>query len=224
MPESNKPHLAILDYGLGNLFSVKQACNYAGIRAIISSEWREIETADAILMPGVGAFGDAMETIRRLELIDTIQEFAESGKPVFGICLGMQLLMKESNEFGTHAGLGLLDGVVTQFEDITPVGRRPLKVPHLGWNRVYQPETFPEDGWGNSLLAGIPDNSLMYFVHSYFVSSNNHADILGLSRYGNQEFCSAMERGNIYATQFHPERSGALGLKIYENIATIVNG
>lgn len=219
--------ITIVDYGLGNLFSVKHACEHAGLRVEISSVKSEILSADAVILPGVGAFGDAMESLKRLDLVGPIREFAHRGKPLIGVCLGMQLLMTESLEFGSNAGLEILKGQVLPFED--PQGPNgTLKVPQVGWNTVHRPEgqsdSPADDPWIETPMQGLRDGEFMYFVHSFYVKPSDRSVRLAVSRYGDVEFCSALKFRNVLAFQFHPERSGNAGLAMYESIAELVRG
>lgn len=218
---SKKKTVAIVDYGMGNLFSVGQACCHVGLDAIITSSREEILSADAVILPGIGAFGDAMTTLNRLDLVGVLRDVAASGTPLIGICLGLQLLMTESFEFGRHQGLGMIPGQVVRFDNPTE-GNRKLKVPQVGWNRVHQ-VGFAGNGhvsaWANSPLSGIADGEFMYFVHSYIVQPEDPAVTLSTSSYGQIQFCSSARIKNIFACQFHPERSGTEGLKIYRNLA-----
>jgi imidazole glycerol-phosphate synthase subunit HisH len=209
------PRVAIVDYHLGNLFSVKHACGHVGLDAVITADRAVIESADAIILPGVGAFGDAMKSLTAEGLVEPLRELAASDTPFLGICLGLQLLFTESEEFGTHAGLGIVPGRVVRFPDLgTSAGRR-RKVPHVGWARVNRPAG---TSWDGTVLAGLADGHYEYFVHSYHVAPENRADVLTTSTYGEQEFCSAVKRGNVTAFQYHPERSGARGLRVYRNL------
>ncbi len=228
-----KVEVAIVDYGLGNLFSVFHACTHAGMNAHITSAANNLLAADVVILPGVGAFGDAMNALKQLDLIAPLKEFASSGKVLAGICLGMQLLMNESNEFGTHEGLGIVPGVVRHLENpIIDVGytpeQRKLKVPHVGWNRIWPPPQSSSthsatSAWDRTPLRDIDEGEYMYFVHSYFVQPKDDGVVLSTSRYGQIEFCSSLQYNNVFACQFHPERSGEQGLKIYHNIATMAN-
>lgn len=213
--------VAIVDYGLGNLFSVARACERVGLRAEITHDARALERSRAVILPGVGAFGDAMQSLKKLDLIGPLRHIACSGKPFFGICLGLQLLMSESEEFGRHAGLDLLPGRVVHLG--TPRGPHGrLKVPEVCWNRVLRPAG-PSDRWHGTPLDGLSDGVHMYFVHSFYVQPEDQQSILATTRYGDIEYCSAVRRGNLVAFQFHPERSGPEGVRIYQNIARIVN-
>lgn len=222
MCEASRPQVAIVDYGMGNLFSVKHACEHAGMEARITSCRQTLLAADAVILPGVGAFGDAMEVLAKLDLISVLQDVAASGKPLVGICLGMQLLMSESHEFGRHRGLGIIEGEVTRLVESLD-GGRPLKVPHIGWNRIYAPTRPSEEGgdprWNDSLLEGSSEGEFMYFVHSFYPQPVDARVILSTTRYGPMEFCSSLRRHNVFACQFHPERSGPQGLRIYHRLA-----
>ena len=221
MPEI-KPHVAIVDYGMGNLFSVKHACEYVGLTAVITSVRQEILDADAVILPGVGAFGDAMETLRQLDLVGALHKVVVSSKPLLGICLGMQLLMSESFEFGHHSGLGIIPGTVERFEK--PIGFNGiLKVPQVCWNQMFRIENAPNDPWSDSVLRGLPDGVFMYFVHSFYVKPADARFSIAKTRYGDIEFCSALLYRNVFACQCHPERSSSQGLQVYRNLATLLN-
>jgi len=207
---------AILDYGLGNLFSIGQSCRRAGLAAELVDTANRLQRADMLILPGVGAFGDAMAALSRLDLISPIRDYVATGRPVIGICLGMQLMMSESHEFGRHAGLDLIPGTVELLEPgFLPSGRR-YKVPNIGWNQIF----LPGDGssWGGSPLCELADGEFQYFVHSFAVRPAEEAHILSLSRYGDMEYCSSIQKGNLFACQFHPERSGMAGQKIYDTL------
>lgn len=212
-------HIAIVDYGLGNLFSVRSACEFAGMQATITSSRHEIRKADAILLPGVGAFGDAMESLAKLDLAGPLRDAVLADQPLIGICLGMQLLMSESFEFGRHRGLDLIKGSVVRFDNRGD-DDCDFKVPQVGWNRIFEDQN--GHSWSGTLLDGLRDGEFVYFVHSFYVKPDDPNVILSLSRYGNTEFCSSLRYRNTYGFQFHPERSGYQGLKIYQNLATLV--
>lgn len=205
--------VAIVDYGLGNLYSVQRACEHVGLQATITADRQALLRADAVLLPGVGAYGNAMETLHKLDLVRVLQDIAASDTLLVGICLGVQLLMTESYEFGRYDGLGIIAGSVVRFECPLEVSR-PLKIPQVGWNRIQT--TRP---WRGTLLDEVRDGEYMYFVHSYIVQPEDPGVILSTSRYGHIEFCSSLGARNIFACQFHPERSGVQGLKIYRNLA-----
>lgn len=209
------PHIAIVDYGLGNLFSIQQACVVAGGGPSVTADPAEILAADALVLPGMGAFGDAMAALEARDLIGVIKDFSASGRPLLGVCLGLQLLMTEGFEFGRHRGLGLIEGDVVRFENLQPEGDRALKIPQIGWNRIHEarPGT-----WADTMLKDVPEGAFMYFVHSFHVRPTDRSVWLARATYGGLEFCAALSHGNLIATQFHPERSGPDGLSIYRNL------
>jgi glutamine amidotransferase len=218
--------VAIVDHGLGNLFSVRHACQNTGMDAEITADKKTILAADAVILPGVGAYGDAMEVLHKLDLVSVLKDVVDSDKTLIGICLGLQLLMTESYEFGTHAGLGFIPGKVVRFSKPRDDSGRILKVPQIGWNRIYRNPNGENkkhtDPWKGTPLTGIQDNEYMYFVHSFYAQPDNEDTILSLSKYGHIEFASSLVKGNIFAIQFHPERSGPQGLLIYEKIANMI--
>ncbi|MGD9123555.1 MAG: imidazole glycerol phosphate synthase subunit HisH [Desulfarculaceae bacterium] len=220
MTDINQIKVAVVDYSLGNLFSVKQACARVGMEAEITSDPMKILAADAVFLPGVGAFGDAMHNLTRLGLVQPLKEVAEKGTPLIGICLGLQLLMNESCEFGQHRGLSLIPGEVVRFN--SPKGARgSLKIPLVGWSRIQRPVS-GTDHWKNTPLEDLSDGEYMYFVHSYYVKPSDSAVTLSLSSYGNITFCSGIHKNYIFGFQFHPEKSGPAGISIYHNLAKII--
>jgi len=220
--ENRHPLVSIIDYGMGNLFSVKKACEYANLRVIVTSNKDEFISSDAAILPGVGAFAQAMKNLEKLDLIKPIVDFIESGRPFIGICLGMQLLMSESEEFGRHKGLDIIRGSVLRFTSKNKDGQI-IKIPQVGWNRISKPSFINTYAWNDSLLQGIQDGEFMYFVHSFYCKPDNEKISLSTTRYYDTEYCSSIIRKNIFATQFHPERSAVAGLKIYKNLALLLN-
>jgi imidazole glycerol-phosphate synthase subunit HisH len=210
------PKVAIVDFGLGNLYSVHHACRKVGLDAEITSSRQVISNADAVILPGVGAYRDAMQNLRNLDLIGVLRDIAASNKPLLGVCLGMQLLMSESFEFGHYEGLDIIKGSVVHFGK-PQEEKQTLKVPQIGWNRIHKYEQSVD--WRTSLLAGVPDHAYMYFVHSYVVQPEDQSMVLCTTRYGDVEFCSSLQKGTVFACQFHPERSSQWGLTIYQNLA-----
>ncbi len=215
--EPSAPIAAIVDYGMGNLFSVKRACESVGLHAAVTSSQEDVLRAEVVILPGVGAFGDAMDALRSLGLVDALHESVRRGKLLVGVCLGLQLLMDESEEFGCHRGLGLIPGDVVRLDPRTESGRM-LKVPQVGWNRIFK--TSAQSSWKETLLQGIDEGAYMYFVHSFRVRPADPGVVLSTTRYGLSEFCSSVRRGNIFGCQFHPERSASHGLQLYRNLAT----
>jgi len=204
--------IAIIDYGMGNLRSVQKAIEKIGGTAIITNSPLKIITASAVILPGVGAFPDAISQLKKLQLDSIVYRVIESKKPFLGICLGMQLLFTKSYEHGECEGLNIIPGEVIKFPDA-------LKVPHIGWNTIQRTEG-KEQKAEILLLQDIPDNSYFYFVHSYYVKPADESVIATTTRYG-LEFASVICQGNVYGTQFHPEKSQALGLKILKNFLTL---
>lgn len=203
--------IAIIDYGAGNIQSVSKALAHIGCEAFITRDKDKILKADGAVLPGVGSFGDTMDTMTEYGIKDTVIEYAKSGKPFLGICLGLQLLFPKSEESPDAEGLGIFDGSITKI----PSGEG-LKIPHIGWNSL---DIKKNDG----LFKGIGKNPYVYFVHSYFLNASDKSIVSAQTEYG-VTIDAAVEQGNVYATQFHPEKSGETGLKILRNFADIVNG
>lgn len=198
----SEPMIAIVDYGAGNLRSVSKAIERLGYLARVTDSAQDVQTADAVILPGVGAAGDAMASLRRLELIAPIRQAIDSGRPFLGVCLGLQVLLTGSEEGGWQDCLDVIPGTVRRLPD-------GLKVPHMGWNQVKRKMPHP-------VLEGIPDNANFYFVHSYYVDIEQKELIAGETEYG-VKFCSMVAKDNLVATQFHPEKSSDLGLRLYDN-------
>ncbi|MBR0413986.1 MAG: imidazole glycerol phosphate synthase subunit HisH [Clostridia bacterium] len=195
--------IAIVDYGVGNLFSLKSSFAAIGAEAVVTGEKEVIAAADKVILPGVGAFEDAAKKLRESGLAALLTELAQKGKPIMGICLGMQLLFEESFEFGAHRGLGLLKGSVKPIADVIPAD---LKTPHIGWNAL----TFTKADC--PLFAYIHEGDYVYFVHSYY-ACDCQADTVATAEYG-APLTAAVQKGNVCGCQFHPEKSGEVGLKI----------
>ncbi len=198
--------VVIVDYGLGNLLSVARAVRAAGGEPEITSDPADIVGAPRVLLPGVGAFGDGMKGLRERGLVEPLRAYAKSGKPLLGICLGMQLLMDRSTEFGDHEGLGLVPGTV---ELLPKGGENGLKLPHVAWSGLR-----PASPWPGTPLAGAAPGSEFYFVHSFAAVPADAKDRLADCGYGEGSFCAALRRGNVVGCQFHPEKSGPAGLDI----------
>ena len=202
------------------------------MEANITSSGKKLFAADAVILPGVGAFGDAMAALKRLDLVTPLRDIAQSDKWLIGICLGLQLLMSESCEFGNHKGLDIIKGQVLPIDNpiqVNPDGSRTLKVPQVGWNRVWQTSekglnsNTGAKSWEETPMKGVQNGEFMYFVHSYFVKPERKDAVISTSVYGQIEFCSSLQYNKIFACQFHPERSGKQGLKVYENVAEIIH-
>ena len=202
--------IVVVNYGMGNIHSVAKALERvsSGFKVSVSSDGDEILKACGIVFPGVGAFGKAMENLKRLGLIKALGEKIEAGTPFLGICLGMQLIFGESYEHGVHKGLGVINGRVLRL----PEG---VKTPHMGWNQVFKVKEDP-------IFSGIPDASYFYFVHSYYVQPDE-GEVLGKTSYG-IDFASVIRKGSVYGVQFHPEKSEGLGLRILKNFVSIMEG
>jgi glutamine amidotransferase len=205
-------NVGIVDYGLGNLFSINQACEYVGMKPVITADLQILAEADALILPGVGAFEDAMKNLHDNNLVEPLLEFVKSGRPFLGICLGMQLLFSESEEFGTHKGLNLIKGRVVRFPSANSHGKIN-KVPQIQWNQIYKNT---DEIWHNSPLRDIEDNSYMQFVHSYYTVPEDRNNVLSYTSYGGISYASSVIQDNLVGFQFHPEKSGSLGLEIYK--------
>jgi glutamine amidotransferase len=202
--------IAIVDYGMGNLRSVSKAFQSQGLPVNVTRDPHDIQNADGLVLPGQGAFGDCVKNLEENGIFHTIKEFIESGRPYLGICLGLQVLFEESEESPGVAGLGLLRGKVVRFPAFQ---KERLKVPHMGWNRI-------EIRKKAVLLEGIPDGSWFYFVHSYYPVPEDGGVIAITTQYG-IEFTAAVETGNIFACQFHPEKSSTHGLRLLRNFGAL---
>ena len=200
--------IAIIDYGIGNLHSVSKAVERLGHDYCFVSTKEELMKADGALLPGVGAFGDAMKNLQEKGLIEPIKEYVASGKPLLGICLGMQILFESSNEHGQHTGLGLLPGHIARFEG-------DYKIPHMGWNQLKFLQNSP-------VLKDV-EEGYVYFVHSYFLQpeESNRSVLLATTDYY-QEVPAIVGQGNVYGMQFHPEKSGTVGMKLLQNFTELV--
>ncbi|WP_026688338.1 imidazole glycerol phosphate synthase subunit HisH [Alteribacter aurantiacus] len=207
--------IGIIDYGMGNLHSVSKALERLEYPYFISGNISELQKADGLLLPGVGSFRDGMTELEKADLIPFIQEWAQSGKPLLGICLGMQLLFEKSEENGTTRGLTLLKGSVEKLTGVSPTGER-YKVPHMGWNELrYGKPDHP-------ILAGVPKGHV-YFVHSYAVRVSDETDLVAYADY-HEQIPAVVTRDNVWGTQFHPEKSSTVGMAMLRNFAEQVEG
>jgi glutamine amidotransferase len=207
--------VAIVDYQLGNIFSVINACKHVGLEPILTSHKDDIINSDAVILPGVGAFNDAMKRLNNLKLVNILIDQIEQGKPFFCICLGMQLLFSESDEFGKSKGLDIVKGKVVKFKK-----NDNIKIPQICWNTIYL--NTENSSWSNTPLETISIYEYFYFVHSYYVLPKNKNLILSYTDYEEIEYCSSIQYKNLFACQFHPEKSGLKGLEIYNNFKKII--
>ncbi|HAK38072.1 MAG: imidazole glycerol phosphate synthase subunit HisH [Nitrospinaceae bacterium] len=207
--------IAVIDYGMGNLRSVQKALEVVGADAVVTHDPETILKADSIVLPGVGAFKDCMTNLEKLKLVDPIRKFIDSGKPFLGICLGFQVLFDESEEYGPVAGLGILPGKVVKFpEGISETENGPrMKIPHMGWNQIEVKKKDP-------LFENFDVAPYFYFVHSYYVVPKDQEVVATVTNYG-FEFVSGVQHKNIYAFQFHPEKSQTLGLSLLERFSRL---
>ena len=207
--------LVIIDYGIGNLQSLKKAFNFLGEEPVVTEDAKVAEAADAIVLPGVGAFAAGMRGLHVRGLADTVKAFAKSGKPMLGICLGAQIMFEAGYEFGAHKGLGIIQGKVIRF----PESKVKEKIPEVGWNQVKKPKGVT---WDGTLFDALENDLTAYFVHSYVFEPAKAENIFGGTAYGGYAFCSAIRAGNVYGTQFHPEKSGPTGLAILKNFLNVI--
>ena len=197
---------------MGNLRSVQKGFEAVGAKAIVTSDSKKILSARSVVLPGVGAFKACMDNLEKFDLIDTVKQSVQRGKPFLGICLGLQLLFSQAEEFGSVSGLGILKGKVVGFKD-APNSGDPLKIPHMGWNNVEVKPSHP-------LFDSVPNQSYFYFVHSYYVVPEDRATVATTTNYG-IEFVSGIHHENIHAFQFHPEKSQQLGLTVLKNFSQL---
>ena len=203
--------IAIIDYGAGNILSVQKALDHIGCGNVVTSDAAVISAADGVVLPGVGAFGDAMSHLRARGLEDAVKEFAAGGRPFLGICLGLQVLFDHSEESPEAKGLSLLPGRVKRFPS-----DRGLKIPQIGWNSI-------EYDRACLLFKGLPEHPYVYFVHSYYLEAADESIVSAVAEYGIR-YHAAVAKDNVFATQFHPEKSGSVGLRILRNFAELVSG
>ena len=218
MTNINNRKVTVLDYGMCNLFNVVRAFEHSGADVTVTDSPREAMYAERLVVPGVGAFSDSIREINERGFADAIRSFVESGRPLLGICIGMQILFDSSDEFGEHAGLGILPGRVQAIPSVTFHGDK-IRVPHIGWNHL-----IPSNGldWRGTLLDPLQNKSpALYFVHSYSAIPSSDQDRLADCVYGGHLICAAVQHDNVMATQFHPERSGPAGLAIIKNFCNL---
>ena len=207
--------IAVIDYGMGNLRSVRKALEHVGAKVVVTNDPNLIISADSVVLPGVGAFKDCMANLNQLKLVDPIRKFIDGGKPFLGICLGLQVLFEESEEYGPVAGLGVLPGKVMKFANASSEtkGGPPIKIPHMGWNNIEVKKKTP-------LFDKLGADPYFYFVHSYYVVPEDQSMVATVTNYG-VEFVSGIQYKNIYAFQFHPEKSQTMGLSLLERFSNL---
>jgi len=205
--------IVVIDYDIGNVKSIINAFKFNNCDVLLSREKNEILSADGLILPGVGAFSQGMANLKKYNLDIIIKEYSDLNKPLLGICLGMQMLMEESEEFGLNKGIGLFKGNVIKI----PVNNTNVKLPHISWAELKKSTI----NWSDSILNNIKENSQMYFVHSFVVNPKNDFEILSKTIYNGTEFCSSLKKGKIFGCQFHPEKSGKIGLNIINNFINL---
>lgn len=207
--------VTVIDFGRGNLASVSRGFESVGAQVVVTDDLEIILRADRVVLPGVGAFPDAMAELATRDLISVIQSITQRGVPFMGICLGMQLLFERGFEFCETSGLSLLGGDVVRFPNVCPVSGHPLKLPNVGWRPLYP--IFDEKSWDSGILKGIPSGESVYFVHSYIALPSQANFEIATTKYGGVEFVGVVAKDNIVGCQFHPEKSGEVGLRILKN-------
>lgn len=213
-----KPAVTIIDYGIGNLFSVRQALEHCGAQVEVSSDPAVIANAERLILPGVGAFADGMGGLTASGLAQIVIDYAATGRPLLGICLGMQLLASKSEEFGEYPGLGIIPGKVVPIPATGSDGQRH-KIPHIGWSSLALPEGL--SNWDGTLLQGLQPGDAVYLVHSYQLEVADVSHRLADCYYNGRRITAAVRKGNVYGCQFHPEKSGAIGLSILQQFVAL---
>jgi len=214
--------VGIIDYGINNLKSVSKAFEKIGRAYKIIDKPEDVFSAKCMILPGIGAFRDGMNALRERGLIKPIKQKINEGTPLLGICLGMQMLFTESEEFGSHKGLDLIPGRVVPFKQLNEGDIKGYKIPHMGWNELNEHMSLnKESGWKNTLLEDIKEKSDVYFVHSFYAVPENEEEVIATTAYGNQEFPAVVKKDNITGTQFHPEKSGMVGLNMLKKFCEL---
>ena len=216
------PKVAIVDYGMGNLFNLEKVIRHLGGAPHFAENSSAVHSAERLILPGVGAFGDGIANLQKMGFVEPLVKFAKSGRPFLGICLGMQLFMTQSEEFGLHQGLNLIAGRVQRLPNPGPSGLF-YKIPHVGWNALEVSDSRKgiksnaAGRWAGTIFQKLDEGACVYFVHSFIVVPRSPSVVLSETAYGNNNFCSALQQGNLSGCQFHPELSGESGLQILRN-------
>ena len=208
--------ITIIDYGCGNILNLVRAINFLGYKVEVTNDKKKILNSSHVILPGVGAFGNAMQQLKKYDLQNTIFEYTKLNKPLFGICLGMQILLTKSYEFGKHEGLGLIKGEVLKISNKTD---KKIKIPHVGWNEIYPINN--EKKWENKILKNLTAGTNFYFVHSYVCFTKNPNSTVAVCNYSNISIPAVVAENNVFGCQFHPEKSGEDGINIIKNFCEI---
>jgi len=208
--------ITIIDYGCGNILNLVRAINFLGYKVEVTNDKKKILNSSHVILPGVGAFGNAMQQLKKYDLQNTIFEYTKLNKPLFGICLGMQILLTKSYEFGKHEGLGLIKGEVLKISNKTD---KKIKIPHVGWNEIYPNNN--EKKWENKILKNLTAGTNFYFVHSYVCFTKNPNSTVAVCNYSNISIPAVVAENNVFGCQFHPEKSGEDGINIIKNFCEI---
>lgn len=211
-----KTKISIIDYGVGNLYSIAKACRKFSGSIVVTEDPEVIKSSSALILPGVGSFGAGIEGLKKRDLVRVIKEFADSGRPILGICLGAQLMMSKGYEFGEFEGLDIIHGKVIKFGRLSP----GTKIPHIGWNNITISDRFSKK---ETIFSSLDEKPHFYFVHSFVMKPDDSKNIFAVTDYGGSSFCSVIRQGNIYGCQFHPEKSGPVGLKVIEDFINLAN-
>lgn len=212
--------VTIIDYGAGNILSVRRAFENFGATTIVTEDYQQVKNAERLVLPGVGAFRDGMSALKNKLLHEAITEYAALQRPFLGICLGMQMMLDKSEEFGIHTGLGLINGVVKKIDD-TGTNGQAHKIPHVSWNTLTVPQNMKYDDWSETLLENIAEGSPVYFVHSYTAWPSNENHRLADTFYDGRRISAVIRKDNLYGCQFHPEKSGEIGLHMIRNFLSL---
>ena len=208
--------ITIIDYGCGNILNLVRAINFLGYKVEVTNDKKKILNSSHVILPGVGAFGNAMQQLKKYDLQNTIFEYTKLNKPLFGICLGMQILLTKSYEFGKHEGLGLIKGEVLKISNKTD---KKIKIPHVGWNEIYPNNN--EKKWENKILKNLTAGTNFYFVHSYVCFTKNPNSTVAVCNYSNISIPAVVAENNVFGCQFHPEKSGEDGINVIKNFCEI---